>query len=350
MGFDGAEISTRLRSLLSDLQPGGIILFKRNIESASQTWELLRDTRKCIATPAFRCVDLEGGTVDRLKDVIAPAPSLADVAASGNRKLYRLHGRVLGDECRLLGFNVDFAPVLDLGFEPSRSVLGSRTASADPKQVVVYARQFLRGLKDAGVLGCGKHFPGLGRANLDTHKELPAISAPAAQLTKSDLSPYRELRRQLPFVMVAHAAYPAVTGDKTPASLSRKWISGVLRQRLGYRGLILCDDLEMGGVQAAATIEEAAVETLRAGCDIFMVCHNEQTVRRAYDAVLKQAEHDRRFAKLVADKARRVLAFKKRVRARTRHVPAPTSATVDKLRREIWELAEEARLVAAAKS
>ena len=154
---------------------------------------------------------------------------------------------------------------------------------------MTYAREFLRGLKDAHVLGCGKHFPGLGGANLDTHQELPAIATPAARLMKEDLYPYRELHRQMPFVMVAHAAYPAVTGDKTPASLSRKWITDILRKRIGYRGLILCDDLEMGGVLAAAPIEEAAVETLTAGSDIFMVCHNEENVWRAYQAVLARS-------------------------------------------------------------
>lgn len=348
MGFDGTEASARLRSVFATLQPGGIILFKRNITAARQTWELLRESQKCVSTPAFLCVDLEGGTVDRLKDVIAPAPSVADIAASGNKKLFRLHGRVLGDECRLLGFNVDFAPVVDLGLEPSRKVLTSRTASDDPKKMVAYAREFLRGLKDAHVLGCGKHFPGLGAAKLDTHKDLPAIATPAARLMKEDLYPYRELHRQMPFIMVAHAAYPSITKDNTPASLSRKWITEILRKRIGYRGLILCDDLEMGGVLSAAPIEVAAVETLKAGADIFMVCHNEEKVWRAYQAVLTEAERDRRFARMVADKARRVLAFKRRARELKRHAPAPTDRAVDRLRRRLWELCEEARMVAAA--
>jgi beta-N-acetylhexosaminidase len=350
MGFDGTDASTRLRSTFAILQPGGIILFKRNITAARQTWELLRESQKCVSTLAFLCVDMEGGTVDRLKDVIAPAPSVADIAASGNKKLFRLHGRVVGDECRSLGFNVDFAPVVDLGLEQSRNVLTSRTVSDDPQKVVTYAREFLRGLKDAHVLGCGKHFPGLGAANLDTHHELPAIATPAARLMKEDLYPYRELHRQMPFVMVAHAAYPAVTRDKTPASLSRKWITDILRKRIGYRGLILCDDLEMGGVLSAAPIEVAAVETLKAGSDIFMVCHDEEKVWRAYQAVLAEAERDRRFAKLVAEKARRVLAFKHRARALKGHAAAPTGRTVDRLRRQLWELCEEARLVAAAKA
>jgi beta-N-acetylhexosaminidase len=349
MGFDGTAVSARLRSLLTSLQPGGIILFKRNLTEPLQTWELLHEAQKCLSTPAFLCVDMEGGTVDRLKDMITPAPSVSDVAASRNRKLFRRHGRVLGDECRLLGFNVDFAPVLDLGLEQSRSVLSTRTASDDPKKVVAYAREFLRGLKDSSVLGCGKHFPGLGGANLDTHKELPAISRTAAQITKEDLNPYRELRKLMTFVMVAHAAYPAVTRDKTPASLSRKWVTDILRRRIGFRGLILCDDLEMGGVLAAAPIEEAAVETLKAGCDIFMVCHNEEKVWRAYEAVLSAAERDPKFARQVADKARRVLTFKKSARELKRHAPAPTKETLDRLRREIWELGEEVRLVAGAR-
>jgi beta-N-acetylhexosaminidase len=348
MGFEGTEPGARLRSAFASLQPGGIILFKRNITAAQQTWELLHETRKALATPAFLCVDMEGGTVDRLKDVIAPAPAVAEIVASGNKRLFRRHGRVLGDECRLLGFNVDFAPVLDLGLEPSRSVLATRTASDDPKLVVAYAREFLHGLKDAGVLGCGKHFPGLGGANLDTHKELPAIGMAARELTKKDLYPYRALHRELPFVMVAHAAYPAVTRDKTPASLSRKWITGILRKRFGYHGLVLCDDLEMGGVQAAAPTEEAAVETLKAGSDIFMVCHDEEKVWRAYEAVLSAAERDKKFAQQVGEKARRVLSVKKRAKELKRQPPAPKQETVDRLRREVWELAEQARLVAAA--
>jgi beta-N-acetylhexosaminidase len=344
MGFDGTEPSAKLRSTLSTLQPGGVILFARNLREPRQTWELLRECRKCLKTPLFLCVDLEGGTVDRLRDVIAPAPSAAEVFASGNKTLFRHHGKVIGDEACALGFNTDFAPVMDLGFEASRSVLGSRTVSPDAKQTMLYARQFLRGLKQAGVLGCGKHFPGLGEANLDTHKELPAVCKPWKRLWEQDLVPYRMLHRHMPFIMVAHAAYPSVTGDNTPASLSKKWITDILRRRIGYRGLIVSDDLEMGGVLAAAPIDQAAVGTLRAGADIFLVCHNEEKVWTAYQGVLREAERDRRFAMLVADRAKRVLALKKKARQLRHHAPAPTQAVVDRLRRELWELGEENRL------
>ena len=234
--------------------------------------------------------------------------------------------------------------MLDLQFEPSKSVLTSRTVSSDPKETIQYAREFLRGLSGSKILGCGKHFPGLGEANLDSHNELPVIEKPWNRLWNEDLLPYRQLRRDLPFVMVAHAAYPQVTGDRTPASLSKKWMSEILRKKIGYRGLIITDDLDMGGVLAAASIEGAAVETLRAGADMFLVCQKEESVWRAFEAVYKRAESDKKFAKLIAEKSRRVLAAKKKSRAlKSRMTAVPTQKTLDKLRRNIWEFTEEIR-------
>ncbi|MFB3918061.1 MAG: beta-N-acetylhexosaminidase [Terriglobales bacterium] len=356
MGFDGVEPSSKLRTTLETLQPGGVILFARNIREPRQTWDLLHECQQCVEQPMFLCVDMEGGTVDRLRDVVAPAPSVADVMSAppspaqrakvGN--LFREHGRVIGCEVRALGFNTDFAPVVDLGFEASRSVLTTRTASADPKQTVAYAHEFLRGLRDAHVLGCGKHFPGLGEANLDTHRELPAINKPWKRLWEEDLFPYRALHRQMPFIMVAHAAYPQVTKDRTPASLSRKWISDILRRKIGYRGLIVSDDLEMGGVLAAADIGKAAVSTLKAEADIFLVCHSEHAVWEAYHAVLAEAERDRRFARRIAEAAKRVRALKSKSREVKHHVPAPDERVVEKLRRQVWELGEEVRLARVA--
>src|SRR5208282_4539009 len=149
IGFDGTEMSPRLASLLKKIQPAGVILFARNITAAEQTHTFLRECQKSVATPLFTCVDLEGGTVDRFRNVLGSSPSPAEVFATGNRKLFRRHGRVIGENCRVLGFNVDFAPVLDLAYEASRPVLSSRAVSDDPKQVVIYAREFLRGSSDA---------------------------------------------------------------------------------------------------------------------------------------------------------------------------------------------------------
>jgi beta-N-acetylhexosaminidase len=340
LGFDGLEAASPLNASLAALQPGGVILFARNIETPRQTWKLLRDCQATTAVPMFLCVDLEGGTVDRLKKVIAPAPSVKDVFSTGQPKLFRMHGNILGLESRALGFNTDFAPVLDLGFAASRAVLTSRTASHDPKDTIAYAVEFLRGLKAAHVLGCGKHFPGLGEANLDTHHELPSIPKPWKRLWAEDLLPYRELHTRLPFVMVAHAAYPGATKDALPASLSRYWMRDVLRRKIGYRGLIVSDDLEMGGVLAAGSIADVAVGTLRAGADIFLVCHNQELVWRAYEAVIREAERDRKFAAQVSQAALRVLAFKKRSAALRGFAAEPKAKVVQKLKRIVETFSE----------
>lgn len=332
LGYDGLAIDSKLRTTLSTLQPSGVILFARNIEEPPQTWRLLRDSQKTTSVPMFLCVDLEGGTVDRLKKVIAPAPSVQDVFATGNRKLFRMHGKILGLEARALGFNTDFAPVFDLRFEASRSVLTSRTASSDPDKTIEYARAFLRGLKDAKVLGCGKHFPGLGEANLDSHHEMPVVQKGWKKMWAEDLAPYRELRNQIPFVMVAHASYPEITNNKLPASLSNKWMQDILRKKIGYKGLIISDDLEMGGVLSTGEIEDVAVETLRAGADMFLVCHNQELVWRGFEAVLQTAERDRKFAAHVAKAAQRVLAFKKRSAELRGFAAEPTAKVVDKLK------------------
>src|ERR1700731_2089851 len=210
IGFDGIRMPPKLTSLLTRLQPAGVILFARNIKSAEQTHRLLNDCQKCVSTPLFACVDLEGGTVDRLRDVLGPAPSAADVFATGDRELYRKHGQLLGENCHALGFNVDFAPVVDLAFAVSRGVMSSRSVSENPRETAVYAREFLAGLRSAGVLGCGKHFPGLGAGTLDSHHALPMIEKSLRELWKEDLVPYRLLRMQMPMVMISPAAYPVV--------------------------------------------------------------------------------------------------------------------------------------------
>ena len=337
-------MSPGLASLLERIQPGGVILFARNIVSAEQTYKLLKDCQALVGHPLFRCVDLEGGKVDRLRNVIGPAPAPAEVFATRDRKLFRRHGRLIGENCRAAGFNVDFAPSVDLAFEASKSVMSSRAVSADPQQVISYAREFLAGLGEAGVLGCGKHFPGLGEGMLDTHHELPVIEKSLKKLWAEDLVPYRTLRRVLPFVMVSHAAYPDVTREPTPASLSPKWIRDILRKKIGYRGLIASDDLEMGGVLVAAPIEKAAVQHIRAGGDVCLICHQQEFVVRAYEELTRKSEKDRSFARRVAEAARRVLAFKKKSKRLARWGKAPTPEIVDRLSRRLWEFSEQVRL------
>ena len=346
VGFDGTEMTTRLTSLLTRLQPAGVILFARNINTPEQTSRLLRDCQKCVSTPLFTCVDLEGGRVDRFRDVFGPSPSPADVFATGDRKLFRKHGQVLGENCRALGFNVDFAPVLDLAFEASRQVMSSRTVSSNPRETVVYAREFLAGLRGARVLGCGKHFPGLGEGRLDSHHELPVIDKPFKKLLAEDLLPYCLLRASLPLLMISHATYPEVTRDRTPASLSKIWITDILRKRIGYRNLVVSDDLEMGGVLSAAPVGEAAVEHIRAGGDLCLICHREDYITQAYEELLHTVKSEPQFAKRVSESIRRVLAFKKKSAKLLRMAKPPSAATFDKLSRKLWEFGEQVRLEA----
>ena len=345
MGFDGTDLSARLRTMLATLQPGGVILFMRNIAEAAQTHGLLRQIEKTSAIPLFRCVDMEGGTVDRFRDVIACIPSAYDTARTGSIKLFRKHGEHIGGQLRALGFNTDLAPCVDLRLPESLRVMGPRAVSSDPGEVVCYAREFLAGLRDERVIGCGKHFPGLGGANLDSHNALPSVAKTWKQVWEQDLIPYRALRRSFPYVMVAHVSYPRITRDDSPASLSEKWITGVLRGKIGYRGLVISDDLDMGGVLNSVPIEEAAVETLRAGSDMFLVCQNEENVWHAFEAVLKRAERDKSFAVSIASKAKRVIAFKaESSEIRGKFSSKPSQAKVEALRRRGWEFSEAVRL------
>jgi beta-N-acetylhexosaminidase len=344
IGFDGTRLSSSLSSLLTRIQPAGVILFARNIANAQQTHQLLKDCQSCASTPLFTCVDMEGGRVDRFRNLIGSSPSAADVFATGDRKLFRQHGKIIGEACHTLGFNTDFAPVIDLALGASQRVMSSRAVSRDPKRVVRYAREFLVGLRSVGVIGAGKHFPGLGEANLDTHYELPGVTKSFKNLWAEDLYPYRVLRRELPIVLVGHANYSSVTRDGKPASISKKWITDILRGRIGYRGLIASDDLEMGGVLNAAPIEQAAIEHIRAGGDLCLICHIEEYVTRSYEALIREAERDRKFAQRVRESSKRVLAFKKKSAEIRRRTLVPTRAKIERLSRQLWEFAEQVRV------
>jgi beta-N-acetylhexosaminidase len=344
LGFEGTAMSPLLASRLTRIQPAGVIFFARNIVNAQQTHRLLKDCQSYVREPLFTCVDLEGGQVDRFRNVTGPAPSAADVFSTGDPKLYRKHGQIIGNACRALGFNVDFAPVLDLAFKASRKVMHSRAVSIDPKQVVVYARGFLAGLESAGVMGAGKHFPGLGEGNLDSHHALPVIKKSFKYLWDEDLVPYRTMRRELRMVMVNHANYPLVTRDKLPASLSTKWITDVLRRRIGYRGLIVSDDLEMGGVLKAAPVEKAAVEFIRAGGDLCLICHQLELAEKAFESIARESEKKSSFRRRVLEAARRVAAFKKKSAALQRRTPTPTPEKISRLSTQLWEFSEQIRL------
>lgn len=320
VGLSGTELSDVERAWLQLMRPGGFILFRRNIEQAAQTTTLLREAAQAAGQmssehiPALRAVDVEGGLVDRLRDLIAPSPSPAAVAATGRSRDAKRHGQLIGRSARLLGLNATFAPVLDLALPASASVMRTRVAGPTAEAVLRYAAPFLAGLHGERVLGCGKHFPGLGGGMLDSHAAMPSIKRTWEQLWDEDIAPYRDLLRTLPIVMVAHANYPLVQeAGSMPASVSRFWVTRILRKRLRYEGLILTDDMEMGGLLSQMSIEDASVAALLAGADLLEICKDPALVLRGYTAVLGEAERSAAFRALVRSACTRVLAHKRRL-------------------------------------
>ena len=235
VGLSGTELTGLERAWLRLVQPAGIILFRRNIADARQTRALLSEAIDLCAPNCLRCVDVEGGTVDRLRDALAAMPSAQAVAVAarktGRTALIREQGELIAQGAKAFGFNTTLAPVLDLALADSAGVMGTRSVAADAGGVVAYARNFLAGLAAHGVAGCGKHFPGLGGGTRDSHFETPKIRRGWRELWSEDLKPYRELGDELPMVMVNHAAYPHSPGKERPASASPFWITTVLRKR-----------------------------------------------------------------------------------------------------------------------
>jgi beta-N-acetylhexosaminidase len=308
VGLTGTELSPLERAWLKLVRPAGIILFKRNIADSKQTRALLKDSIAFCAPHAARCVDVEGGAVNRLKDAIAAIPSAQAIAAAarqtGKPALAREHGELIARAVAAFGFNTTLAPVLDLALPESAEVLGSRCSAREPAGVIAYAREFLAGLGSREIVGCGKHFPGLGAGTLDSHQKTPSIPRDGAAIWSDDLEPYRALRDELPMVMVNHAAYPMTPGRRRPASVSSYWIETVLRKRIGYRGLVLSDDLEMGGILNFMSIEEAAIEAIRSGSDLIEICHRAELILQAFEALIAEAERSAAFRKLLLERAR----------------------------------------------
>ena len=337
-GLSGTSLSAEERAWLERIRPGGIILFRRNIEEAAQTAGLLRDADRLGATPLFRCIDLEGGLVDRLRDLIAPMPSPAAVFATGKRTLCREHGHLIAREARILGFNTVFAPVLDLALRESAPILGSRAVSMEAGRVIDYARAFLAGLEMENTLGCGKHFPGLGGGQVDSHQSMPVIHRQTRLMWRTDLAPWLALADRLPFAMVAHASYPWARRDAAPATVSRFWVTNVLRRQIRFPGIILSDDMEMGGILSQMSIEEASIQAILAGIQMIEICRDPSLIQRAWEAILKEAERSRAFRALVAGAWRKIYRSKKKWLQPTRRQSlSPTR--LDRLRDDVRKFA-----------
>jgi beta-N-acetylhexosaminidase len=327
VGLTGRELSEMERAWLKLVRPAGIILFKRNIDDREQTRALLAASTGFCTPHCGVFVDVEGGTVDRLRDVLAPIPSVQAVAqaarATGRAAFPREHGELVARAAKAFGFNSSFAPVLDLALPESRKVMETRCAAETGAGVVAYAREFLAGLASQGVAGCGKHFPGLGGGTRDSHLETPAIERTSRQLWKEDLEPYRALRDALPMVMVNHAAYPLTADPTHPATVSKFWMQTVLRKRIGYRGIAISDDLEMGGVTKFMPIAEAAIATVRMGADLALICHHPEPILQVFEALLSEGERSAAFGKILIERARE--SARKRAKTFPAKMPAALS-------------------------
>jgi beta-N-acetylhexosaminidase len=307
IGLPGIEVDAEARELIEEIKPGGIILFGRNVETAEQVRKLLDDSRALVPTPLLCGIDQEGGLVDRLREIFPAMPSARALRQHGDLAGVRTLGRVTGELLRMLGLNINFAPVMSI-ITDARSKLTnglySRSFGSSPGEVLGYTTVYMRGLQGAGVIGCLKHFPGIGAGTVDSHIEMPLVPLSRDDLLAQDLAPYIELFQReddrVRVVMVSHGGFPFIDIKKgttggliEPASISAGIVTKLLRQELGYNHLVVTDDLEMGAIAKQFEIEDASVRAFAAGEDMLLICATPETIRRGYQGVLKAAREGR---------------------------------------------------------
>jgi beta-N-acetylhexosaminidase len=293
IGIPGPVIDGRTADLLEDVKPGGVCLFARNIRERRQTRVLLDSLRDILRDPLLS-VDQEGGLVDRLRRVMTPMAAADTIKTRDDAALF---GRIVGDTLRTFGFNMNFAPVVDVidaDRDKFTNGLHSRAFGKSQAESTELAAAFLSAMQDSGVLGCLKHFPGLGASEVDSHKELPTVSIGEEEFNAKDLAPYKSLLRDdaAKCVMVAHAAFPNVrlqeedqNGKLLPSSLSPAIISELLRGDLGFDGLVVTDDLEMGAIVENYGIGEACKMAIVAGADMLAICASDDAIRQGHAAM-----------------------------------------------------------------
>ena len=337
LGFQGYELDRETRFLLDAIRPGGFLVFQRNIESFDQIYALTNQLRDISSTPALVAIDHEGGRVDRLKQIFAPIPSMPELAAAGMAQL-RLGARVIAAELESTGFNLDFAPVVDLHLP--QSIMAERCLAADPAEVVRLASAFIEELSRRGIVAGAKHFPGLGGALVDPHFSLPRIDRTKRQLLQEDVLPFTKLFDQAGIIMVSHAHYPTLGDEKpTPASLSTRVIDGFLRKKMGYNGLVITDDLTMGAVSSIGLKPELFLRAFEAGNDLLLFSQTTPLAEEAFKAILKAARGSAALRRRVDESVERILALKGRMeflplRYRT-HLKARITRQIEKLRKSV---------------
>ncbi len=283
-GVPGPELDSETAARFKKLQPGGFILFGRNIKSPEQLRKLIDDLRDLSDIEPFITIDQEGGRVSRLRLIGDEPPNAQALRDKGDPDLIKKHGRLTGQILRFFGFNLDLCPVLDISYDDTAdNSLKGRCWGKDPQQVITNAGIFNRAMRKEGVLSCAKHFPGYGPAECDPHEFLPVITKSRAEMEMSELMPYTALLPELDCVMTCHSNYTAYDPGRGrwPASLSHNVCTKLLRDQLGFDGLAMTDDLDMGAILNEVTFEQAIQEAVRAGNDLVMICHRVEMVELA---------------------------------------------------------------------
>jgi beta-N-acetylhexosaminidase len=324
IGLPGTEVDQETRDLVSEVQPGGVIIFGRNVAGPEQLRTLLDGVRELVATPLLIGIDQEGGLVDRLRRIFTPMPAARTIRQHGDLAAARALGRITGETLRMLGFNINFAPVMSI-MTDDRDLLSnglySRSFGRSPGEVLGYTTVYLRGLQGAGLLGCLKHFPGIGAGEVDSHEEMPVVQLSHDDLIAQDLAPYIELfqRRddRIRCVMVSHGGFPNIDireettgGLLEPASLNYNIVTKLLREELGYKHLVITDDLEMGAIIRHFDIGDAAVKAALAGEDMLLICATPERIRRGHEALVEAARNGRLSPERIGESLHRIARTK----------------------------------------
>ncbi|PIR18026.1 MAG: beta-N-acetylhexosaminidase [Deltaproteobacteria bacterium CG11_big_fil_rev_8_21_14_0_20_49_13] len=304
VGFDGVKMPDELEALIKERHIGGVIIFKRNVRSRSQIKELLSSIRECAGKrPFIISVDHEGGRVFRLPEPFTNVGPMADVKAPVDA--YHI-GTLMAGELKDVGFNVNFAPVLDINTNIKNPVIGDRAFSNDPRVVAKLGSELIRGLQENGVVACGKHFPGHGDTSLDSHFDFPTLPHTLGRLEAIELVPFKAaIGAGLRSIMTAHVVYEGIDKEY-PATLSPTIINKLLRHELGYKGVVFSDDLQMSAIAKKWPLPEACIKTLQAGCDICLICNDPSAQKTAVEDVIKAVETGRLHESVITHAYRRL--------------------------------------------
>ena len=291
-GFAGVTLPVELRAIAREFDLGGVILFARNVEAPLQVAEVAYEVKQLSAVPPWVSVDQEGGRVQRLRAPFTEWPPLASLGRCGDSKLAERFARALAREWRTVGITMDYAPVLDVLTNAANPVIGDRALSEDPAEVARLGAVLIGALQAEGVAACGKHFPGHGDTSRDSHQELPVVEHDPDRLRAVELLPFRAaIEARAAAIMTAHVRYSALD-EAAPATLSRTVIGDLLRDELGYDGLVVTDDLAMGAIAEHQAAVPAAVEAVRAGCDLVLLCEPDPLTQVAVIEGLIHAVED----------------------------------------------------------